>query len=52
MTTHTTQPRRVGALVAHHPGRVITPVRKETHGTLGPTRGWPEQRPSGRSDTL
>ena len=41
MTTNTTQPQRVGALVAHHPGRVITPVGpgKDTHGTLGPVRG-------------
>ena len=31
---------RVGALVAHHPGWVITPVGpgKDTHGTLGPSR--------------
>ena len=41
MTTYTTQPQRVGALVAHHPGCVITPVGpgKDTHGTLVPVRG-------------
>ena len=40
MTTYTTQPQRVGALVAHHPGWVITPVGPggDTHGTLGPLR--------------
>ena len=40
MTTYTTQPQRVGALVAHHPGWVITPVGpgKDIHGTLGPLR--------------
>ena len=35
MTTSTTQPQRVGALVAHHPGIVITSVGpgKDTRGT-------------------
>ena len=39
-TTSTTQPRGVGALVAHHFGLVITPVcpGKDTHGTLVPLR--------------
>ena len=44
---------RVGALVAHHPGWVITPVGpgKDTHGTLGPSRrkavGGPINAPQG-----
>ena len=53
MITYTTQPQRVGALVAHHPGRVITLVGsgKDTHGTLKPSRrkavGGPINAPQG-----
>ena len=38
--SHDTTTTRVGALVAHHPGWVITPVGpgKDTHGSLGPLR--------------
>ena len=46
---------RVGALVIHHPGWIITPVGpgKDTHGTLGPLRreavGGPTTRPKGEA---
>ena len=58
MTTYTTQPQSVGALVAHHPGSLNTQVGpgKYTHGTLGPLRreavGGPINAPQAKSRTM